>query len=328
VDAVIDTLELRECEGVILGDELKRGVSGGQKKRVTVAEAMLCGGRVVALDEATNGLDAVTAVRIMRFLADWARVTGGTVVSALQAPTPEILATFDSVLLLSDGHQLFLGPPAALPAYLVGLGYACPAWMDLLDYALALCVSPAFVADTYHAGAARPALTTREALADAWRAKAASTARETAVGGISLQDPATRAQYGSRTVHPAIRQTGLLFARQGKVVRRNPAVSVGRVVQFIVLGAIFGSVYFKLPMFDLNGALNFIPKISLAIFACSAVSFATFAEIPAIFVGKRTAAKQIDGGFFGPVPYVLSIVLNALPASIISTFLFATILYW
>jgi ABC-type multidrug transport system ATPase subunit len=327
VDHVLDTLELRECEDVILGDELKRGVSGGQKKRVTLGEALLQGSRVLVLDEITNGLDSATATKIIVFLSDWARVTGGTVVVALQAPTPEMFRAFDDVLVLSDGHMLYHGPPAQLNGYLAARGYACPPFMDVADYALALAVSPSYVLTAFPAPAGSPPVTatTREALAAEWLAvktPGAATAGPLAVGGVSLASPRDAAQYGHAYALSAFRHMSLLVSRQTKIVVRNPAISFGRVFQFVLLGAIFGSVYYKI------GLENFITKMSLAIFACSAVSFASFAEIPVIFTGKRVAAKQLDGGFFPPVAFVLSVIVNSLPAAILSTFIFATIMYF
>jgi ABC-type multidrug transport system ATPase subunit/ABC-type multidrug transport system permease subunit len=114
----------------------------------------------------------------------------------------------------------------------------------------------------------------------------------------------------------------MLTRRQAKLVMRNPAVSFGRIMQFLVLASLYGSIYYKLPLDE------FVTKISLSIFAASAVAFAAFAEIPALFVGKRTAARQMEGGFYGPLSYVISVFVNSLPISFISTFLFATILYW
>jgi ABC-type multidrug transport system ATPase subunit len=84
VDSVIDVLGLRECESTVVGNVAIRGISGGQKKRVTVAEALLSNARVVVLDEATNGLDASTAFELVAFLGEWARSVQGTVVTALQ----------------------------------------------------------------------------------------------------------------------------------------------------------------------------------------------------------------------------------------------------
>jgi len=84
IDSVIDILGLRECENTIVGSVAIRGISGGQKKRVTIGEAILSNARVLVLDEATNGLDASTAFEIVSFIGNWARGVQGTVVMALQ----------------------------------------------------------------------------------------------------------------------------------------------------------------------------------------------------------------------------------------------------
>jgi ABC-type multidrug transport system ATPase subunit len=320
VDHVMDALELRECENVILGNELARGVSGGQKKRVTIGEVLLSGARILSLDEVTNGLDSATASSIMSFICSWARLTGGTVVAALQAPTPEILATFDDVILLSDGHEFYHGPSVGLNDFFAKSGFIRPEYMDPADYALSMCVSPSYVASTF--GTVPGALANREALAAAWSAQRPALPARNVKEQFSLQTPAERAQWGVQCVHSQLHHLKLLTARQGKIVFRNPAVSFGRVFQFIVLGSIFGSIYYKLPFED------FVAKISLAMFALSAVSFAAFSEIPAIFVGKKTASKQMEGGFFQPFAFVLSVILNSLPTSLLSTFIFATIMYW
>lgn len=131
VDSVIDTLGLRECENVLIGDDMVRGCSGGQKKRVTLAETLVQGARILALDEVTNGLDSSVALVVCTFLAQWARVTGGVVVAALQAPTPEVLRSFDKVLILSDGRCLYHGPPADMAHYFAQRGYVCPDFMDI-----------------------------------------------------------------------------------------------------------------------------------------------------------------------------------------------------
>jgi ABC-type multidrug transport system ATPase subunit/ABC-type multidrug transport system permease subunit len=320
VDFVIDALELRECENVILGNELARGVSGGQKKRVTIGEVLLSGARILSLDEVTNGLDSATASSIMSFICSWARITGGTVVAALQAPTPEILATFDNVILLSDGYELYHGPSTELDQFFTESGFIRPQYMDPADYALSMCVSPSYVSATF--GSVPGASTSRESLAAAWLQRRAKPPPRILNSQSLLQTAAQQAQWGVRCVHSQFHHLNLLTARQRKIVLRNPAVSFGRIFQFIVLGSIFGSVYYKLSFDD------FVAKISLAMFALSAVSFAAFSEIPAIFVGKKTAAKQMEGGFFQPVAFVLSVIINSLPTSLISTFIFATIMYW
>lgn len=84
VESVIDVLELREAADTAVGNAKVRGISGGQKKRVTVGVALLSGAKVLALDEATSGLDSSTALNLVVFLRQWARMTRGAVVAALQ----------------------------------------------------------------------------------------------------------------------------------------------------------------------------------------------------------------------------------------------------
>ena len=270
----------------------------------------------------------------MRFIADWARVTGGTVVIALQAPTPEVVAVFDNVLVLSDGFCLYSGPPSGLSSYFTARGFVCPDFMDIADYTLSLAVSPSYVNQSFPSppGSTSATLLTREELAEEWRAtvvkslksstSSATSNNNNITGGVILSSPQDIAQYAKGVAHSTFYHMQLLVSRQSKIVLRNPAVSFGRVFQFIILGALFGSVYYKLKLDD------FITKISLAMFAASTVSFASFAEIPAIFVGKKNAAKQLDGAFYPPSAFVLSVIVNSLPAALLSTFIFSTILYW
>ena len=89
-DEIVDLLGLRECANTIVGSNQIRGVSGGQKKRVTIGEALLANARFLALDSITTGLDAATAYDVMRYINSWAAQTGGVVVAALQQATPEV----------------------------------------------------------------------------------------------------------------------------------------------------------------------------------------------------------------------------------------------
>jgi len=139
VDRMIQLLGLSECENTIIGNPVARGISGGQKRRVTIGEAFLSGSRILAADQITDGLDSAVALDVVRFLVRWARECGGTLVTALQAPTPEVFAAFDSVLLLAEGRVLFHGPPALIEPYLFAAGYAQPDIADTADWAVQVC---------------------------------------------------------------------------------------------------------------------------------------------------------------------------------------------
>jgi hypothetical protein len=216
----------------------------------------------------------VTAVSVTTWLARWAAETGGTLLAALQAPPPEVLSVFPQTLLLSDGAVLYHGPTAGLEAYLASVGFPCPPWAPLAEFAANVAVSPAVTAAQLRAdgvlpvtaAAAAPTTSgagpssspppagelklrlpappaTREGLAAAWAAVAAKAAGSSPApdarltGGVALTSPAEVAQYGSPMVHSAATHAALVGWRQVKVVGRNPAASVGRVMQFLILGA-------------------------------------------------------------------------------------------
>jgi len=326
VDGVIDTLGLRECEHTAVGDDnMVRGISGGQKRRVTLGEALVTGARVLLLDHATHGLDTATAVRLCNFLRAWARATGGTVVAALQAPPPECVAAFDEVQLLSEGRELYHGPPARLRPYLAAAGLPAPPWADDADFALAVCASPAFAAAEYcrgGAGCAGAAVPSREQLAAAWAAEHARAPAEAAPPPPTADVPA---QYRSRLAHGAGRAAALLFARQARLTLRNPVLFAGRILEAVVLGLILGSIYWKL---DSAPGAAFMPFYSVLASAATGVSFVGFAAIPSVFASKRVLSRQLAGGYYDPLPFVTAFVTTTLPATLLGSVVYTSILYW
>jgi ABC-type branched-subunit amino acid transport system ATPase component len=126
VDEVIALLKLQNAQSTVVGNDLLRGVSGGEKKRVTVGEGIITPARFLALDEISTGLDSAVTHDIVRSLKARAVANGlGVVVSLLQ-PTPEVYGLFDEVILMREGATVFPGPRDALPGYLAGLGVTLP----------------------------------------------------------------------------------------------------------------------------------------------------------------------------------------------------------
>jgi hypothetical protein len=119
---MIELLGLRGCENTIIGNEYMRGVSGGEKRRVTVGEILLGPGKAVFLDEPTSGLDSSTAEDIMKALRQWTTITNGSLVAALLQPTPEVFNLFDTLILLRDGRCVYNGPRADIIPYLESQG--------------------------------------------------------------------------------------------------------------------------------------------------------------------------------------------------------------
>lgn len=102
-------LGLSEAANTIIGDSLERGVSGGERRRVTIGVELVKGPNCVLLDEPTTGLDSLTALGVGEALRAISR-SGPPVCAALLQPSWELLNTFDRLLLLSKGQVVYWGP--------------------------------------------------------------------------------------------------------------------------------------------------------------------------------------------------------------------------
>ena len=126
VDDILNLLHLNTCANTVIGNDLLRGVSGGEKKRVTVGEGLLTAARFLALDEISTGLDSAVTFDIIKRLRQRATDQGLTVICSLLQPTPETFDLFDEIMLLREGAVVYHGPRVDLPGYLRGLGYSPP----------------------------------------------------------------------------------------------------------------------------------------------------------------------------------------------------------
>ena len=152
---IIAATGLASAADTIAGGFLVRGLSGGERRRLSVAETLVLNRRVVCLDKPTDGLDAATSFTIMRYATTWARKSGGTLLAALQQPTPETLALFDEVLLLGEGRLLYHGPNGApLDSFLTSIGLPRPSYAELAEWCIEVVSNPAGAAEAVREDAA------------------------------------------------------------------------------------------------------------------------------------------------------------------------------
>lgn len=137
VDLVIGELGLRKCEDTRIGSEKMRGISGGERKRVSIAIEILRGPSVLFLDECTTGLDSFQALRVATTIKELAQ-GGRTVVTSIHQPRSSIFALFDDAVVLSEGHLMYSGPAAKMTDYFARLGHAMPENYNPADFVLDL----------------------------------------------------------------------------------------------------------------------------------------------------------------------------------------------
>ncbi|OQR82303.1 ATP-binding Cassette (ABC) Superfamily, partial [Achlya hypogyna] len=114
---------LEICKDTILGNAMLRGVSGGERKRVTVGEMEFGMKMVSFMDEISTGLDSAATFDIVKSQKSMAESLKKTIVIALLQPSPEVYNLFDEILLLNEGHVMYHGPRAQAQEYFESLGF-------------------------------------------------------------------------------------------------------------------------------------------------------------------------------------------------------------
>ncbi|MBA0666330.1 hypothetical protein Goklo_002752, partial [Gossypium klotzschianum] len=127
-------LGLDICAGTIVGDALQRGISGGQKKRVTTGEIIVGPIKTLFMDEITNGLDSSTAFQIVSCLQQLVHITDATLLVALLQPSPETFELFDDIILMAEGKILYHGPRDAVVEFFESCGFRCPQRKEIVDF--------------------------------------------------------------------------------------------------------------------------------------------------------------------------------------------------
>ena len=122
VDGLLLEVGLVDCQHVKAGNELFKGLSGGQRRRLSLAVALCKKPHVVFLDEPTSGLDAASAASIMAFLKETAARMNVSVICTIHQPSTSVFAGFDNVAFLTGGKFAYLGKAAQLSQYLTSIG--------------------------------------------------------------------------------------------------------------------------------------------------------------------------------------------------------------
>jgi len=136
VYSVLNELGLMKVGNSFIGDAFRRGLSGGEQRRLSLAVELLSQPRLLFVDEATTGLDSTNAAKVVDILAGLSR-RGVTCVLSIHQPRPDMFRLLTRVLVLSgDGAMVFSGPSHLADAHFGSLGHAPPAGVNIADFML------------------------------------------------------------------------------------------------------------------------------------------------------------------------------------------------
>ncbi|KAL7749394.1 FAD-dependent urate hydroxylase [Sorochytrium milnesiophthora] len=140
VQETMTELGILEIAQSRIGNSDVRGISGGEKRRVSIACELVTSPSILFLDEPTSGLDAYNAYNVVECLVNLARNFNRTVVFTIHQPRSNIYALFDQLLLLARGKMVYSGDAQTAVTHFSSLGFECPVGFNIADYLLDLSV--------------------------------------------------------------------------------------------------------------------------------------------------------------------------------------------
>lgn len=322
-DLVIASLGLKHCEDTVVGDEMLRGVSGGERKRVTTGEMQFGFKEAAMMDEISTGLDSAATFDIVQTLQSMAQTFKKTIVIALLQPPPDVFELFDNVILLNEGKVLYQGPRTEVIQYFDNLGFQCPEYHDHADFLLDLGSNEQ---SNYHVdrGVVPPRTPTQFANAFQQSSYYKDTRAEldqnltTSTSPHELQHMKSVPAFQRSAAH----NLAALIRRQFMLISRDTNAIVGRAIMTTVIGLIYGSTYYDiaLPSIQLVTGTLFNALIFLILNQST--------DVPNNMFARTMFYKQRDANFYQTGSFVVSTFIGHYPMALLDTIVFGTLVYW
>ncbi|KAG1696384.1 hypothetical protein DVH05_018515 [Phytophthora capsici] len=292
---------LRVCENAMVGDMFHKGISGGQKRRLSIAIEMLSDPSILLLDEPTSGLDSASTYNVIKLISRLSH-EGRTILCTIHQPSSLVYEMFANVAILTAGHTVFFGPRKKILPHFSFLGYDCPQYQDPAEYFIDL-------ANTDFEGHGDIEKLVGGYAASAIAARIVSGIRTDASGEHSL-----RSTKFAR-VSP-IRQFVVMLHRNLLNNLRNPGIYWIRLVTYTVLSFMVGTMYLstnpKIVATDIVLLLTYV-NIYLVFLSIAVLPF--FVEQRAVFLRERTNSgvnvlSYVAANFLGALPGIFLIALS------------------
>ncbi|KAM3282848.1 hypothetical protein P3S67_026493 [Capsicum chacoense] len=133
-DYVLKILGMDICADTMAGDDMRRGISGGHKKRLTTGEMLVGPAKVFYMDEISTGLDSSTTFQIVKYMKQMVHIMDVTMIISLLQPAPETYDLFDDIILISEGKIIYQGPRENVLEFLESIGFKCPERKGVADF--------------------------------------------------------------------------------------------------------------------------------------------------------------------------------------------------
>ncbi|PSN75283.1 ATP-binding cassette transporter-like protein [Corynespora cassiicola Philippines] len=316
IEALIAAFGLHGQADTLIGTPIRKGVSGGQKRRVSVASQLITSPKVLFLDEPTSGLDSSASFEVMSFVRDIAKQHKILVLASIHQPSTTTFELFDKLLLLSRGKTVYNGAINGIKDYFEGLGYSMPLYMNPAEFIIQL-VNTDFTRNQSKA--------TQQlgALHNAWSNSTLAADVSSTIQQLTSASSSTSLSTTTGSANPLLIPLTLIHRSFIKSYRDVVAYGI-RIVMYMGLAIMMGTVWLRLDAHQSN-----INAFTNAIFFGGAfMSFMAVAYIPAYLEDRQLFVKERLNGLYGPTSFLVANFIIGIPYLFLITILFSVISYW
>ncbi|XP_057807966.1 ABC transporter G family member 23 [Salvia miltiorrhiza] len=296
VENLMQELGLVHVADAFVGDEENRGISGGERKRVSIGVDVIHDPPILLLDEPTSGLDSSSALHVVELLSSMARARQRTIVLSIHQPSYRILQRIPSFLILSRGSVAHHGSLQALELAITKQGFKIPPQINPLEFSMEIISileeshsksNPSLVYPSYNS-----TLQIETAAADpfVWR----------------------------------LFEIMVLCVRLWKIIYRTKQLLLARTMQALVGGFGLGSVYVRVRK-DEGGVAE---RLGLFAFSLSFLLSSTVEALPIYLQERRVLMKEASRGSYRVSSYLIANTIIFFPFLFVVAILFSVPLYW
>ncbi|KAJ8441854.1 hypothetical protein Cgig2_004465 [Carnegiea gigantea] len=352
IESTIIEMGLQDCADTVVGNWHLRGISGGEKRRVSIALEILMRPRLLFLDEPTSGLDSASAFFVTQTLRGLSR-DGRTVIASIHQPSSEVFELFDRLYLLSGGKTVYFGQASEAYEFFAQAGFPCPSLRNPSDHFLR-CINSDF--DKVKATLKGSMKLRFEATDDPLEKISTAEATRTLINYYATSqysysarqrvEEISKVQSFHETVSLTVMcynlwQKGTVldsggsqasFPMQAFTLTKRSFVNMSRdfgyywlrLVIYVVVTVCIGTIYLNVG----TSYNSILARGSCASFVFGFVTFMSIGGFPSFVEDMKVFQRERMNGHYGVTAFVISNTISAMPFLILITFISGTVCYF
>lgn len=316
IDATLKMVGLQNQVDTKVGDVFFRGLSGGQKRRLSIAVELLAQPSILFLDEPLSGLDSAAAFSIMESLRKVAKASGTSLIITIHQPSELLFEMCDHLLLLSGGKQVFFGPVHQVESHFQRLGFECPKRTSVAEWVLDL-INRDFGSDTVV-----------DKCISGWKGCDAYLKMQDDLKSLGVPEKDDSAKPSDPIIDQyavsQFAQTWALFSRQMLVSLRAPQVIWLRFGLYFMLAILIGTIWLLLGnsakvINDINGMLFYTVAFMI---------FMSISSLPAYLEERSMLGRERGNRAYSIGSYLIAHLLAELPFLFLLSLVCSATVYW